>query len=256
MEPAERQQDLVDGHFETAADYWKEIYEARTVYGTIHRERTATALRWIDELALPVGTEVLEVGCGAGLTSVALAERGLAVTATDNSPAMVELASKLAQDRELVGIIHASVVDVHNLPFEDNSFSIAVALGVLPWLHSPEQALLEIVRVLRPRGIHAGQRGQPVSAASLARPAPEPDGGPGPRSLARVGTPPPGKAWLHGRSTGASGSTPQLRPRAVTSRAVQGEKRYARLRSLHVLGAARIIGRGWNAPPSEAPAPG
>jgi SAM-dependent methyltransferase len=147
-----QRQGLVDRHFEVAAGYWKAIYEEPTVYGAIYQERRSTALSWIDELALPGGTTVLEIGCGAGLTSVALAERGFEVTATDNVEAMVGLTNQLARDRMVSERLRTAMVDVHNLPFEDCSFSGVLALGVLPWLHSPEQAVAEMARVLRPGG--------------------------------------------------------------------------------------------------------
>jgi ubiquinone/menaquinone biosynthesis C-methylase UbiE len=48
--------------------------------------------------------------------------------------------------------LRTATVDVHNLQFEDCSFSGVLALGVLPWLHSPEQAVAEMARVLQPGG--------------------------------------------------------------------------------------------------------
>jgi cyclopropane fatty-acyl-phospholipid synthase-like methyltransferase len=103
----------------------------------IYQERTATARAWIDVLAMPDGAPILEIGCGAGLTSAAMAERGFVVTATDGAPAMIELTNKLALDRHLADRIRTVLVDAHRLPFEDRSYALVVALGVFPWLHSP-----------------------------------------------------------------------------------------------------------------------
>ena len=152
MQSAAQQQERVDRYFDSAADYWKAIYDDTAVYGVIHQQRQATALEWIDDLVLPRDAAVLEIGCGAGLTSAALAERGFNVTATDSAPAMVQLTNQLALDRNLTSGIVASVADVHSLPFDDGSYSLVLALGVLPWLHSPERAVKEIARVLRPGG--------------------------------------------------------------------------------------------------------
>ena len=86
-----RLQEQVTQEFELTAEDWRTIYEEESVYALIHRERQTIALDWIDGLGLPEGTPVLEVGCGAGLTAVALAGRGLNVTAIDAAPAMIEL---------------------------------------------------------------------------------------------------------------------------------------------------------------------
>src|SRR5919198_3822891 len=85
-------QRLIDAHFNAQPHFWKDLYEEYSLYGTIHRERRAIALRWVTDLALPPATRILEVGCGAGLLAVDLARRGYVVEAIDTSPAMVDLA--------------------------------------------------------------------------------------------------------------------------------------------------------------------
>jgi ubiquinone/menaquinone biosynthesis C-methylase UbiE len=145
-------QEQVDRHFESTAQDWKTIYEERTVYGLVHQERRATALDWIDELALPDGASVLEIGCGAGLTSAALAERGMHVAAIDSAAIMIELTEQLARDRDLADRIHASVASAYDLPFPNGSHSLVLALGVLPWLQAPDRAMAEMARVVRPGG--------------------------------------------------------------------------------------------------------
>jgi D-aspartate ligase len=147
-----RRQEQVDRHFESAAMDWKTIYEQQTVDGLVYQERQATALNWIDGLGLPDGAPVLEIGCGAGLTAVALAEHGLSVTAIDSAPAMIQLTDQLTRDRDLGDRIRTSVADAHDLPFPDGSYSLVLGLGVLPWLHSPDRAIEEMARVVRPGG--------------------------------------------------------------------------------------------------------
>jgi D-aspartate ligase len=141
-----------DRHFASNAGYWRDIYDARGVEGLVYDARNATALRWVEELGLPAGTPVLDVGSGAGLTSVGLAASGFDVTATDTVPAMNDYTRQLASDRGLAHNVRAMVADVHDLPFDAASFDVAIALGVLPWLHTPAQAITEMARVVRPGG--------------------------------------------------------------------------------------------------------
>src|SRR5437762_863866 len=85
------QQQMVDAYFNQAAPYWKQIYEHQDVYAAIHQERQARVLAEVHRLGLAAGSAVLEIGCGAGFTSVALAQRGYAVTAIDSAAAMVAI---------------------------------------------------------------------------------------------------------------------------------------------------------------------
>jgi D-aspartate ligase len=147
-----RWQEQVTQDFESGALDWKTTYEEQTVSGLIDREGRATALDWIDALGLPEAAPVLEIGCGAGLTAVALAERGLNVTAIDSAPAMIQLTEQLACDRDLADGIRTSLADAHDLPFADGSYSLVLGLGVLPWLHSPIRAMEEMARVVRSGG--------------------------------------------------------------------------------------------------------
>lgn len=97
---------------------------------------------------------ILDIGCGTGRTSAALAKIGLAVEAIDYSQPMIERA------REKYGnAISFHVMDVRNLRFPDASFDYAFfSFNGLDYLSSHEErmaALREVYRVLRPGGIFA-----------------------------------------------------------------------------------------------------
>jgi ubiquinone/menaquinone biosynthesis C-methylase UbiE len=143
----------VNSHFERASAFWTDVYEREDVIALICQRRRDIALGWIDGLKLPVHGRVLEVGCGAGLTSVELARRGFAVDATDTVPDMIELTRRHAAQANVSARLQTSLSDIHALEFEDQTFDAVVALGVLPWLHSPQTAMHELARVLKP-GAH------------------------------------------------------------------------------------------------------
>jgi len=145
-----RQQEEVNAHFQAQSSYWKEIYARNTVYAEIYRTRQAMVLAWIDDLALAPSSRVLEVGCGAGFLSVALAQRGLRVQAIDSAEAMVELARQHAVESGATQLLSVDIGDVYALAFEESSFDLVVAIGVIPWLARPELAIREMARVTRP----------------------------------------------------------------------------------------------------------
>jgi 2-polyprenyl-3-methyl-5-hydroxy-6-metoxy-1,4-benzoquinol methylase len=151
-ESAAASQRQTDAYFTAQAHFWKNLYEEISLYGTIHQERRAIALGWITEVALPQAAHILEVGCGAGLLAAELARRGYIVTAIDSSEGMVERARSHAAEAGVEERLTVSVQDAHALPFATASYDLVIALGVIPWLHSPEAALTEMARVVKPDG--------------------------------------------------------------------------------------------------------
>jgi SAM-dependent methyltransferase len=112
----------------------------------------AAVLEWIDDLALPKGARVLEVGCGAGFTAIELGRRGYTVEAMDSSEAMVERTRRNAIKSGVSDRVRVFRGDVNSLPFENDVIDLVLAMGVLPWLGSLDLAVREMARVLRPGG--------------------------------------------------------------------------------------------------------
>lgn len=148
--PGPDPQAQTNAYFGERARYWEKVYAEHGVEGFIYRQRTAMVLAWIDDLDLPRGARVLEVGCGAGLAAVELARRGFAVECTDSSAEMVTLTARRLADAGFQSPV--GVADAHDLPQASDSFVVVIAVGVLPWLHSPARAIGEFARVLAPEG--------------------------------------------------------------------------------------------------------
>lgn len=149
----EASQSQVSAHFEAQSPRWEEIYVARDVIAVVHQHRLALALSWVDASDLRAGARALELGCGAGLASVALAERGFEVLATDVVDVMMERARERVARSGLADRVRIERADAHDLRQAGGSFDLVMALGVFPWLHSPAQAAREMARVLRPGGV-------------------------------------------------------------------------------------------------------
>ena len=146
------QQKLVDSYFHSGSQSWKEIYDRQDVHALIHQQRRIIVLTQVDNLNLPLDSRILEVGCGAGLTTVALAQRGYVVNAIDSVPAMVDLTRQLADRLNTEHRVVTSLGDIHSLPFPDNTFTLTLAMGVIPWLHASDRAIREMTRVTKPGG--------------------------------------------------------------------------------------------------------
>lgn len=113
-------------------------------------------LPWLwTKLGLESGSRVLDVTCGPGLYSVALAERGCQVTGVDFSPASIAYARQLAAERAVSERCHFIEADVREMSFDAGSFDAALfiygQLAVFP-LADGSSLLQMIGKFLRPGG--------------------------------------------------------------------------------------------------------
>jgi ubiquinone/menaquinone biosynthesis C-methylase UbiE len=94
--------------------------------------------------------EALDVGCGTGFLGFELTARGHRVTGVDFAPAMLAEARRKAAERGVA--IRFQEADAEALPFTAGSFDLVVSRHLLWTLPHPEAAIVEWIRVLRPRG--------------------------------------------------------------------------------------------------------
>ena len=106
-------------------------------------------------LGVGPGEQVLDVGCGSGAVTRAmarLAAPGGRATGLDASPALLAFARQYAEEEALGQTIEFREGDCRSLPFPDASFDAVLAATVLSHVPEAERALAEMVRVTRPGG--------------------------------------------------------------------------------------------------------
>jgi ubiquinone/menaquinone biosynthesis C-methylase UbiE len=89
---------------------------------------------------------VLDIACGTGIISVEFAKITTHVTGIDLTPAMIEQAKLLQQEKQLENI-DWKIGDVSNLPFGDNLYSIVVTRYSFHHMLEPKKVLEEMKRV-------------------------------------------------------------------------------------------------------------
>ncbi len=133
----------------------------------------------LDHAGLARGSVVLDAGCGPGFLALDLARRvGRAgrVIAIDASERFVDhLRARAAADG--LQNVEALVGDAAQLPLEEGTFDVALCRWLLMFVETPDRAVEEMARVLRPGGTLVA-----IEYASIRAIALHPEG----RAFARV----------------------------------------------------------------------
>lgn len=122
------------------------VYKHRDMQGAYHEVK-----KMMDWLGLAQGAEVLDLCCGMGRHSMALAEFGYEVTGVDLSEVLLNEAVKLDQSRQVTWLRG----DMRDVPLErefDAVVNLFTSFGYFEEDEQNEKVLLEIHRLLKEGG--------------------------------------------------------------------------------------------------------
>src|SRR5690242_6990872 len=142
---------------------WKDtaeldLHKARELAGRLEvRGKAADEIEarsaYLDLLDIKAGERVLDVGCGSGVVTRAIAARVGApgrVVGLDPSAGLLAVAREIADASDVGPRIEFHAGNAQHLPFPDASFDAAIAVTVLAHMHEGAAAIPELIRVVRP----------------------------------------------------------------------------------------------------------
>lgn len=121
-------------------------------------ERYARNARFVAQLGQPVvelldpvaGERILDLGCGDGALTLALAERGVTVVGIDSSAEQIEAAVDSGLD--------AHVIDATDMPYQEE-FDAVFSNAALHWIKNADAVIAGMWRALKPGGRVAAEMG-------------------------------------------------------------------------------------------------
>jgi 2-polyprenyl-6-hydroxyphenyl methylase/3-demethylubiquinone-9 3-methyltransferase len=143
--------EINNAFYNTYGDRWYTAYDDPIA---LLRAESLVKFPWIIERLRKMNlvtetTSVLDVGCGAGFLSNALALTGMKVTGVDLS----EDSLAVAQRHDTTKKVKYISANAYQLPFADSSFDVLTAMDFLEHVDRPEDIIKEFSRVLKPGGI-------------------------------------------------------------------------------------------------------
>ncbi|MHA2344590.1 MAG: class I SAM-dependent methyltransferase [Candidatus Hodarchaeales archaeon] len=112
-----------------------------------HRKQRLEYLSRIVYFPSYKGTHVLEVGCRLGFDLIRFAEHGAIVTGIDLAPRPIKMAKKNFSLHGLNGDL--VVMNGERMDFNDETFDLVYAHGVIQYAEDPKSMIREIYRVLK-----------------------------------------------------------------------------------------------------------
>jgi ubiquinone/menaquinone biosynthesis C-methylase UbiE len=104
-------------------------------------------------LAITERSHVLDVACGTGTTALRLSDKfNCQVTGFDMAANLIEIAQASLKSQPRAGKIKFEVANALQIPYPENSFDVVLSQAFFILIDEKEQALKEIVRVLKPGG--------------------------------------------------------------------------------------------------------
>lgn len=137
-------QKVQEFHDADAAGYRDRRYHTDTCEGIAYVTRKEIILGMASE----VPGKVLDIGCGPGVLTRNLVEKGHSVYSADLSAEMIRTARKAANGSN--GRSSFLVSDASHIPFSTGRMDMVLSIGLMCYMADHDTALSEIYRVLKP----------------------------------------------------------------------------------------------------------
>ena len=149
---------LEDGNSLTKiqSDFYNDVkfpnYDNVEGFGSLlDKSRRSIFVKKLDD-EIPMGSNILEAGCGTGQLSITLSRYARQIYGIDLSKGSLIEAKQFINSNDIKSV-HLFRMNIFKLFFEENTFDVIISNGVLHHTYNPKLAFSKLVRVLKPGGI-------------------------------------------------------------------------------------------------------
>ncbi|MGC1394087.1 MAG: methyltransferase domain-containing protein [Coleofasciculaceae cyanobacterium] len=149
--------------YDASSGLWEQVWGEHMHHGYYgatgneKKDRRQAQIDLIEELLIWAGigqaSNILDVGCGIGGSSLYLAEKfNASAIGITLSPIQAKRAAQRAQDADLTSRVRFEVADALEMPFSDDSFDFVWSMESGEHMPDKQKFLAECYRVLKPGG--------------------------------------------------------------------------------------------------------
>ena len=138
------------------SDFYNDVkfpnYDDVEDFGSLlDKSRRSIFVKKLDD-EIPMGSNILEAGCGTGQMSIILSRYARQIYGIDLSKGSLIEAKQFINSNNIKSV-HLFRMNIFKLFFEENTFDVIISNGVLHHTYNPKLAFSKLVRVLKPGGI-------------------------------------------------------------------------------------------------------
>ena len=139
-----------------SAEMWGKhgLYNLETNKGFLNYNNKIYRMEYVLEYvpkAKSKNSKILDLGCGGGVFLPILKNKGYKLTGVDISLEMIKLSKEICKSTNTTASL--SIGDCNKLKFDDNSYDVVIAVGLIEHQKTDFAMIKEIQRILKPGGI-------------------------------------------------------------------------------------------------------